>query len=241
MPRFFVDTKLEDGQTIALSDANAHHALRVLRLAVGDELTLFNGRGGEHVATIAQAGKSGVSVSVGPHVAREAELPFDLTLAQGLSGADRMDWTIEKAVELGAAHIQPLAMERSVTRLSSERAQRRHLHWLELITAATQQCGRNRICALAALSTLHDWLPISDASATRLMLDPEGGPLREHIADLKPGGRVVLLAGPEAGLSPEERNAARAAGFAAVSLGPRVLRTETAGAAAIAMLTTLIN
>jgi len=241
MPRFFLDAPLTPGTRVPLPTALSHHALRTLRLVDGDALTLFNGQGGEYSAQLVAPKGETASAEVLAFSAREAELPFRIIVAQGLSGGDKMDWTIEKAVELGAAGIVPLACARSVVRLSAERAAKRVEHWRALVTAACAQCGRNRVPVIEAPRPLTHWLADVPKDALRLVLTPRAEhSLVTHARATHPAGAegasIYLLVGPEGGLAPEEEQAALVAGFTAVHMGPRVLRTETAAAAALAML-----
>lgn len=238
VPRFHVDVPLAVGHPAALSRDATRHALRALRLRQGEMLTLFDGRGGEYLAQLVHAREPEAEVQVVRFDPREAELPWPITVAQGLSSGDRMDWTIEKAVELGAAAIAPLAMARSVTRLSADRAQSRRDHWQALAVAASEQCGRNRIADVEPVRSLGDWLGDLPEATLRLALVPGGAPLAT-VRRPPAGRRVIVLAGPEGGFDEAELRAMDGAGFRATSLGPRVLRTETAAAAALAMLSVL--
>ncbi|MCO4864346.1 16S rRNA (uracil(1498)-N(3))-methyltransferase [Cupriavidus sp. WGlv3] len=249
-PRFFVggaDTMLAAESDFPLPEPVVRHA-QVLRLAPGDAITLFDGRGGSHAATLVELGKRHALARIGAHDAAEAEPPFRVTLAQGLAGGDKMDWLIEKAVELGVAAIQPLQASRSVVRLSGERAQKRQAHWQALVQAACEQCGRNRLPAVAEVTNLDTWLARADRSgngATRLLVSPRAAQalpalVAERREALLADG-VTLLIGPEGGLAPEEEQAALQAGFTGVSLGPRILRTETAGLACLATLNALLG
>jgi 16S rRNA (uracil1498-N3)-methyltransferase len=238
LPRFFVDTPLAIGASATLSRAVTRHALRALRLSQGDPITLFNGRGGEFACRLIIAREPEAEVQVLRFDPREAELPWRVTVAQGLSSGDRMDWTVEKAVELGAAAVAPLGMARSVTRLAGERARSRRDHWQALAIAASEQCGRNRVAEVEPVATLDAWLPTLPEATLRLVLSPLGGSLR-MVGRPPPGRRIVLLAGPEGGFTGPELEAADAAGFRGVSLGPRILRTETAAAVALAMMAAL--
>ncbi len=238
LPRFHLDRPLAIGEPTTLPRAVTRHALRALRLRQGDLLTLFNGRGGEFVAQLVDAREPEAEVQVVRFDDREAESAWPFTVAQGLSSGDLMDWTVEKAVELGAASIAPIAMARSVVRLSPERAVARRAHWQALAVAASEQCGRNRVAAIEPVLPLDDWLATLPEATLRLVLSPDGAPLRT-VRRPPPGRRVVLLAGPEGGFADNELEAADAAGFRAVSLGPRILRTETAAATALAMLAAL--
>lgn len=239
MPRFYCPQPLAVGAIIDLPAAVAHHAW-VVRLQAGATLTLFNGEGGEYTAQLAALDKKGATATLLAHSNRECELPYAVTLAQALPEAAKMDWIIEKAVELGAAAVQPLAAQRSVVKLSAERAEKRHVHWQGVIVAAAEQCGRNRIATLAPVATVGNWLA-GPAPAPRLMLSPRAsGSLAEWARDGGPRP-VCLMVGPEGGFSDEEEAAAVHAGAVAVSIGTRVLRTETAALAALAALNALWN
>ncbi len=234
VPRFFCPQPLVPRSTAELPSATAHHALRVLRLGVGDDMTLFNGEGGEYPGRIVEIGR-GVRVQLAEWRDIERESPLELILAQVLPSGDRMDWVVQKAVELGAARIQPLSAARSVVKLSGERAARRVEHWRHVAIAACEQCGRNRLPEVAPILDLRQWLGsmAQDNGLCRLLLSP-GAARRPR--DLAGENRFVLLVGPEGGLNEEETAAAKGAGFASLSLGPRILRTETAGPAVLVAL-----
>lgn len=215
----------------------AHHAAKVLRLKDGDHIVLFDGRGGEYPAVITGMAKQSVSVEISPKLERECESSLKVTLAQGISGGDKMDFTLQKAVELGVAHIQPIACERSVVKLSGDRAEKRLRHWRQVVISACEQCGRNRVPEVAPILSLHDWLGTLNGEELRLTLAP-GAP--GGLKDLGPPAvPVTLLIGPEGGLAPGEMTAAASQGFTSVRLGPRVLRTETAALAALAAMQAL--
>ncbi len=239
MPRFFVDSDFAPGAVVALPDEVARH-VQVLRLAAGDSLTLFNGRGGQHEARLIEVGRRNALVQIDAFSAVEAEAPYRITLAQGIAGGDKMDWLVEKAVELGVSRIAPLVTARGVVRLSAERASRRHAHWQGIVRAACEQCGRNRLPDVEPACELSKWLaalPAADVSGSlRLMLSPRADSAFASLPETPPAGGVTLLIGPEGGLSPEEEDAAVEYGFTPLSLGPRVLRTETAGMAVLAAL-----
>lgn len=232
--RFFCPQPLVPNSLAELPSAAAHHALRVLRLGAGDAVTLFNGEGGEYPGRIAEAGRA-VRVQLGAWIDIERESPLELVLAQALPAGDKMDFIVQKAVELGVARIQPLAAARSVVRLSGERAARRVAHWRQVAASACEQCGRNRVPEIAPILDLRQWLGSlpQENETCRLLLSPRGG---RRPRELSGAVRFLLLIGPEGGLAEEEAGAARAAGFADLSLGPRVLRTETAGPAVLAAL-----
>jgi 16S rRNA (uracil1498-N3)-methyltransferase len=215
----------------------AHHVAHVLRLTPGAAVVVFDGRGREYPATIERMAKSVVTVRVGPARLVDRESPLVVTLAQGISSGERMDYTVQKAVELGAHAIQPLATERSVVRLSPERAVKRVAHWQAIAVAACEQCGRNRVPAVLPVATLSSWLGSLAADAQRLTLAPDSARTLREIG--RPAGSVLLLVGPEGGLAPREYADAQAADFQSVRLGPRVLRTETAALAALAAMQTL--
>lgn len=238
MPRFYCPVPLADGTLVDLPAGAARH-VQVLRLQPGDALTLFNGEGGEFDATVTRMGRSDVQVQVGVHTPIEREATRAVHLAIGTPANERMDWLIEKATELGVAGIQPLLAERSVLKLQGERAGKKLAHWQGVAIAACEQCGRNRVPALQAPASLAAWLTTSlPASRLLLSLQADSQPLADRMAQLPPGP-VLFLSGPEGGLSPAEEAAARARGFAPVSLGPRTLRAETAPLAALAALTLL--
>ncbi|WP_374666457.1 16S rRNA (uracil(1498)-N(3))-methyltransferase [Ramlibacter sp.] len=232
MPRLYCAEPLATGLTLALPAEAARH-VQVLRLQPGDACTLFDGRGGEYEATVAKMGRSEVTVTVGAHTPREAEAAVAVTLALGMPANDRMDWLVEKATELGCAGIQPLQTQRSVLRLDGERARRKQAHWQAIAIAACEQCGRNRVPAVQPVLNLNAWLPTQREPGWVLSLRADAQPL----AALRGAGAITLLSGPEGGLAPEEEDAARAAGWRPLTLGPRTLRAETAPLAALAALT----
>ncbi|WP_426174950.1 16S rRNA (uracil(1498)-N(3))-methyltransferase [Massilia sp. TWR1-2-2] len=234
MPRFYCPQPLAAGAIIALPDAVAHHAW-VVRLQPGATLTLFNGDGGEYLAELADVEKKRASARILAHVARECELPYEITLAQALPEAAKMDWIIEKAVELGVAAIQPLAAQRSVVRLSAERAEKRLAHWQGVIVAASEQSGRNRPARLHALDSFGAWIVHHDPHQ-RILLSPRARASLAHWARQQAPQAVTLLVGPEGGYTEQEEDLAIAHGALALAVGPRILRTETAGMAAVAAL-----
>jgi 16S rRNA (uracil1498-N3)-methyltransferase len=234
MPRFYCSTPLAAGLTLALPDAVAHH-LHVLRLQPGAELCLFNGDGAEYLARLDSVDKRRASASILAQVARDVELPYQVTLAQALPEASKMDWIIEKAVELGAAAIQPLAAQRCVVRLSAERAEKKLAHWQGVIVAASEQSGRNRLARLAPVDDFHAWIAQDDLRK-RILLSPRGEQSLAAWARHQPPQALALMVGPEGGFTPQEEDAAVARGALFLSMGPRILRTETAGLAALAAL-----
>ena len=236
MPRFYCPQPLAVGATVDLPESVAHH-LHVVRLQPGAALTLFDGRGGQYRATLVETGKKRASASVDAFDDIDAELPYAVTLAQGLPEGAKMDWIVEKAVELGAAAVQPLAAQRSVVRLSGERLEKRQAHWQGVIESASEQSGRNRLAQLLPLAEFRRWVDMApDAQQPRILLSPRGTESLAGWAQANAPQPITLLVGPEGGFSPEEEDAAIAAGALPLTMGPRVLRTETAALAAMAML-----
>jgi 16S rRNA (uracil1498-N3)-methyltransferase len=234
LSRVFIEAPLASGAAVKLSGTAANHVMRVLRLRVGQELTLFNGSGGEFAASIASFTGSSVTVAVGAERAVERESPLQLTLAQGVSRGERMDLVMQKATELGVTHLVPVLTERSVVRLDASQAARKLSHWRAICIAACEQSGRNRPPGVVGPVMLGDFLRSDLKSGTRLLLSP-AAPLR--IVEVpRPAHSVTVLIGPEGGLTQEEQERALAAGFVGVRLGPRVLRTETAAIAALTLL-----
>ncbi|MCW8919009.1 MAG: 16S rRNA (uracil(1498)-N(3))-methyltransferase [Gammaproteobacteria bacterium] len=233
IPRIFHPAALAAHARIALEGNAARHLGRVLRLTVGDELLLFDGTGGEYPAHIVEQEKQGLWVVCGERQERSRESPLQLTLAQGVSKGERMDYTIQKAVELGISRIVPVATERSVVNLKGERLQRRMEHWRGVIISACEQCGRNTLPELLPLNSLGQWLQ-QPLDGRGLLLDHRATMGSSELELL--GNACTLLIGPEGGLSEREQGAARAAGYLGLRLGPRVLRTETAALAALAAI-----
>ncbi|MFD4841464.1 16S rRNA (uracil(1498)-N(3))-methyltransferase [Achromobacter sp. NPDC058515] len=239
-PRFFCDIPLAAGARIALPEALAHHALRVLRLRAGEAVVLFNGQGGQYPAVLEVEGKAGFA-QLGDFDPREAELAGRITLAQGLPSGDKMDWVVEKAVELGAVRISPIAAQRSVLQLSGPRLDKRVAHWRRIAQSAGEQCGRNRLMAVDAPQALADWLA-QPADGLRLLCHPEAEQDLAGKLGATPGMQALtLLVGPEGGWSDKELDLARQAGVEAVRFGPRVLRTETAGLALLSAVSALLG
>jgi 16S rRNA (uracil1498-N3)-methyltransferase len=236
-PRFYVVEPLRAGSVVRLSEEAAHHAARVLRLRSGDDITLFDGTGGEFEATIDAVQKATVQAQVLRHVAVERESPLRVTLVQGVSSGERMEFTIRKAVELGVDEIVPLLSASSVARPKGERAAARQGHWQKIAVSACEQCGRNRVPVVRPLSDSMGSLQGMD-DAVRILLAP-AAPQRLSEVAAAGGKRFVLAAGPEAGFDERELAQFVKAGFVAASLGPRVLRTETAALAALAALSAL--
>ncbi|MDT8364226.1 MAG: 16S rRNA (uracil(1498)-N(3))-methyltransferase [Nitrosomonas sp.] len=241
LARFYHQEPISIGATVVLDHDNSHHAAQVLRLKSGDQITLFNGSGGEFSGNLTQTGKSQCQVQICYFHDIERESPLSVQLAQAVCASEKMDWIIQKAVEQGVAHIQPLLTQRSIVRLSGERAEKRQRHWQRIIISACEQCGRNKIPRLLPLLTLTGWLEqkrkeLASPHKRNLVLSPNAS-LR--LAQLPVPGRdedTTLLIGPEGGFTTEENEAVRLAGFLAIQLGKRILRTETAALAAIAAI-----
>ena len=237
MPRFYCPAPLQTGLALSLPPGAARH-VQVLRMQPGDVITLFNGEGGEFEATVTRMGRSDVDVEVGVHHPVEREAPCQVHFLAGITANERMDWLVEKATELGAVSITPVMAERSVLKLKGERADKKLAHWQGVAVAAAEQCGRNRVTRIDNACTLAQWLaqhPASAGSGVRLVLSLSEGtrPLAEAVQGQM---NVTLLSGPEGGLSPAEEALALSAGFVPVTLGPRVLRAETAPLAVLAAL-----
>jgi 16S rRNA (uracil1498-N3)-methyltransferase len=237
IPRFFFPSPVEMGREIALPPNAAHHASAVLRLRPGDAVTLFDGAGGEYGARIERMTARAIDVIVAEHRTSERESPLDVRLVQALVAAERMDYVIQKSVELGVSEIAPVACVRGVTRLDADRAERRAEHWRQVVIASCEQCGRNRLPTVHAPSDLRDWLRRGPRAGLRLLLAPAA---EATLRDIDPQANGVdILVGPEGGFAPEEEAAALAAGFSAIRAGPRILRTETAGPAMLAAMNAL--
>ena len=234
MPRFYCDQPLAIGNVLDLPQALAHH-VQVLRLQAGAHVTLFNGAGGEYTATIELIERKRVQVEVKAFSAREAEPAHAITLAQALPESSKMDWIVEKAVELGATTLQPLAAQRCVVRLSAERFAKRLLHWRAITVAAAEQSGRNRLMHVCDLQDFDGYVARHDLHR-RILLSPDAESSLSHWARHQPPQSVTLMVGPEGGFTPAEAACASANGVLMLNMGARVLRTETAGLAALACL-----
>ena len=247
--RIHIPHALSADQTLDLPDGAARH-VQVLRLQPGDALLLFDGHGGQWAAEVLAMGRKQVSVRVMGHQALDCELARPVTLAVGMPANERMDSLVEKATELGVARIVPLVCERSVLRLAGARADRKAAHWQAIAVAACEQSGRNRLPQIDTPMALRDWLAIASAASAasapgaagaaaagaRLLLSLADGALPLAARRPAAGEPLLVLSGPEGGLSPAELAAAQAAGFAPVSLGPRVLRADTAPLAVLACI-----
>jgi len=235
LPRLFIDQRLSAAETLALPSGPARH-VQVLRLQPGSALILFDGNGGEWQAEVVTMGRSDVTVRLIAHHAVERELPMQVTLALGMPANERMDTLVEKATELGVAVVQPLLCERSVLRLTGERALKKVEHWRAVAVSASEQSGRTRVPQVAEVQPLAGWLAgrVAAPDERRWVLSLRDGPALAF----EPGAAAAcFLSGPEGGLSPTEEDAARRAGFEPVSLGARVLRADTAPLAALVLAT----
>lgn len=234
MPRFYCPLPLSIGAALTLPENISHH-IHVLRLGVGEAITLFNGEGGEYTATLTHLDRKRSAAEVKAFSPREVELPYSVTLAQALPEGSKMDWIVEKAVELGAAAIQPIAAQRCVTRLAPDRAAKKMEHWQGIIASAAEQSGRNRLTHLAEPASLRDWVGRQNLHL-RILLSPRATQSLSEWARHHPPQCVALLIGPEGGLTVDEEDLAIQHGMLPLSMGTRVLRTETAGLAALAAL-----
>ena len=235
-PRFYCREVLAPGAHIDLPEPVARHAVRVLRLPPGAPVVLVDGRAGEYEARIERIEKDRVVAALGAWRDVERESGLVVTLIQAVQSGEKMDYTVQKAVELGVSHIVPVDSRRSVARLAGERAARRVAHWQGVAAAACEQCGRNRVPQVAPVEKLESWLARPSGGALRLMLAPDA---EQSLVDLPSAKSVELLIGAEGGLDPQEIVAARQVGFQPVRMGPRTLRTETAGLAALAAMQAL--
>ena len=234
LSRFYIAAPLSLGQH-ALPEEQAHYIGRVLRHSAGDAVQLFDGSGQEYLGQLIEVGKKSVRVELTEQLPGQPDSPLRVHLGQGLSRGERMDWAIQKATELGVAAIVPVAAERTEVRLDAERAEKRLAHWRSVVESACGQCGRARVPEVSAPARLDQALAGLQGEGLRLVLDPDG----EHgLAQLQrpASARAWIAIGPEGGWSPADRSILHAAGFSGLRLGPRVLRTETAGLAAIAAL-----
>lgn len=240
-PRFYCDPKISDklalGAQVKLPESAAIHATRALRLGVGDKAILFNGDGQDYISELTHITKNEVIAKILKAKAVENESPIKILLAQAISSGDRMDFTLQKAVEMGVTEIQPIASQRSVVKLSGERAEKRREHWQNVVNSACEQSGRAFVPQVANPMSLSDWLGTNPNAETKITLSPTADiSLKDLTA---PSGTICLLVGAEGGLTEDEINLAATQGFNPIKLGKRVLRTETAPLAAIATMQTL--
>ena len=235
LTRIFVEQTLVSGKGVGLPEQAGLHLTRVLRLDAGAPITLFDGTGGEFAATLERDGKK-VWARVGAFSAGERESPLDITLLQGIARGERMDLIVQKATELGISRIVPVLAERSVVKADAKQRERKREHWQAIAIAACEQCGRNRVPDVGEPRSLGDAIAALPAEAARCLLSADGGETLTAFASRTCGQPLVLLIGPEGGTADNEDKYARANGFVACRLGPRILRTETAGLAALATL-----
>lgn len=237
-PRFYCPVSLPDTGLFDLPPDAAHHAHRVLRLRVGDAVQVFDGEGMACNGDIASINGKHVSVNILSTCPAQIHPKLPILLAQAMTSSEKMDWVIQKATELGATEVQPVQTQRSVAKLSSERAEKRTEHWRGVVIAACEQSGRNDLMRINAPIDLSHWLAAQrNATASKFILLPDGA-VALHTQAM-PLGPVTLLIGPEGGFSPEEALMAKQSGFTPVLLGPRVLRTETAALAGLTALQVL--
>lgn len=235
MTRLYTDLPLEAGRELRLGRDPARYLGRVLRLRSGARITVFDGAGNAFEASISALGRDDVRLTLGQRVEGSVESPVHVRLVQGVSRGDRMDFLVQKATELGVGCIRPVLTECSVVRLDAARAEKRRRHWQKVAIAACEQCGRNRLPSILEPIDLEDHLSAAATAGTRILLSPTAS---QRLRDLPPpaDGGIELLVGPEGGLTAEERQAAVNAGYLCASMGPRILRSETAGIAALALL-----
>jgi 16S rRNA (uracil1498-N3)-methyltransferase len=233
LSRVHVEVPLGGRVELDLQGTAANHVARVLRLRPGDPLILFDDAGGEYTATVVALARHTVRVTVGEYLTTNRESPLHVTLAQGISRGERMDVVVQKATELGVKRIVPVLAARTVVRLNAAQAANRLRHWRAIAVAACEQCGRNSLPEVTAPMSLQQFLVSELPEGLRLLLRPDGG---LKVRDLPASAAVTLLIGPEGGLSDAEQSAALAAQFQGLSLGPRILRTETAALAALAVI-----
>lgn len=237
MTRLFCNFPLSIGTSFDLPKDLTRHIM-VLRLGIGDNIILFNGTGGEYLARIIGIERHQATAEIISFEYRDVELPYEITLAQGIPEAGKMDWIIEKAVELGVSRIIPLATQRSVVRLNAERAEKRLARWQSIIISATQQCGRNRLPEIAHPIEFGDYIStLSQTSA--ILFSPHATEPLPSWANRQAPHAVTMLIGPEGGFSPEEEALAHQQGIVSLSMGPRILRTETAGLVAVSAINAL--
>lgn len=236
-PRFYCPILLQPGHVVSLPANAVAHACRVLRMQVGDAVVLFNGDGNDYAGKLASVNKHEATAEVLSAQQAGRESPLKIALAQAISAGDRMDFTIQKAVELGVTAIQPIASQRSVVKLAGERADKRREHWQQVVASACEQSGRAVVPTVAPPLSLTKWLATLPAYATRITLSPTAAQTLHTLP--RSGGEICLLIGPEGGLTAQEIELAAAQGFTGVQLGRRILRTETAALAVLAAIQTL--
>jgi 16S rRNA (uracil1498-N3)-methyltransferase len=230
--RIHTTQRLCSNSVIVLEPEPSHHLARVLRLGIGDRVILFDGQGGEYPGEITAVDKKNVSVQTESQLQRERESPLNIHLGIAISRGERMDWIVQKSTELGVSSLTPLSTEHTGVKLTGERADKKILHWREVAISACEQCGRNRLPIIHSLQALDRWLVETVAERKFVLHHRVDAPA----ATGQPPASIALLVGPEGGLSESEISAAESAGYASLRLGPRILRTETAPLAALAIL-----
>ena len=230
LSRLYTHAALQTGRTLELDDDNAHYARSVLRLKNDAQIILFNGQGGEYLSKITEISRKAVRVEIEKFIERSVESNLKICLGLGISRGDRMDFSVQKAVELGATAITPLITQRCVVQFSGEKKSQRWQHWQKISQHAAEQSGRTLLPEFAPISPLTEW--VNEQSGLKIFLDPHA---QQNLAQLTPENNLVtLLTGPEGGFSDQEREIAKVVGFIPVRLGARILRTETASLAALA-------
>lgn len=232
VPRVYLDQPLIPDSSVVLNESASHYLSKVLRMSVGRELIVFNGRGGEYAAVITQVDKKSVAINTGKFIADNRQSPLSIELAIGISRGERMDWVLQKATELGVTSITPLFTERTEVKVSGDRQDKKIQHWQQILISACEQCQRNILPVLNNIQTIESWLPQVDAEQKFVLHHRH----EQSLQSLAKPEKVCLLIGPEGGLTETEIALAEAHQFQSLRLGPRVLRTETAPLAAISLL-----
>jgi 16S rRNA (uracil1498-N3)-methyltransferase len=232
VPRLYLPLPLQRGDLVRLDEETAHYVRTVLRLQQDADVTVFNGRGGEFAASLVEVSRHAIGLEIGEWRARDVESPIAIHLGLGIARGERMDWAVQKSVELGVARITPLITERTVVQLKGERRVHRRLHWQKIAQSACEQCGRTLLPEIEDALSLDDWVKIGQG--LKLFLDPDASQSLRSL--VRTDNEVCLMSGPEGGFSDRERMLAGSAGYTAVSLGPRIMRTETAAIAALAAI-----
>ena len=233
--RLYVQAPLNVGGRIELDDDASHYVRSVLRLKTGDAIVLFNGYGGEYACSFSEVSRKNVRAEIERFIDRDVESPLHVSLGLGISRGDRMDWAVQKAVELGVAELTPLMTERCVTKLNEAKRQQRWQHWQHIVQHAAEQTSRSRLPVLGEITDFVAW--VDKPQGLKIFLDPYA---EQSLADLQASdNRITLLSGPEGGFSDIERETAKAYGFTPVRMGPRILRTETAVLSALTAVQTL--
>ncbi|MDD2740030.1 MAG: 16S rRNA (uracil(1498)-N(3))-methyltransferase [Methylomonas lenta] len=233
--RLYVNAALNVGGRIELDDDAAHYVRSVLRLKQDQNIVLFNGQGGEYLSRFSEVSRKNVRVEIETYQDRDVESSLSVTLGMGISRGDRMDWAVQKAVELGVTQMTPLMTERCVTKLNDDKKQQRLQHWQHIVQHAAEQSGRTCLPLMSDIAELSDW--VAEQRGLRVFLDPYA---EQTLADFQPDKQhITLLSGPEGGFSDRERQIAQSAGFVPVRLGARILRTETAVLSALSAVQTL--